>query len=195
MDLFEEAVIFAAQAHAGMVRKYGSLPYLVHPMEAAAICATLTNDREVLAAAVLHDTVEDTDTTPEQLRARFGERVAALVASETEEPWPELSAENSWARRKAAFLRALQADPDIRVRILWLSDKLSNMRSFYRQWQAEGLSMWRHYHQKDPARQAWYYRSVAQALQALKDSAAWQEFNWYIETIFEVVESDDGSAV
>ena len=73
------AVAFAAYAHDGQFRKGGALPYIVHPMETAAIAATMTNDPEVLAAAVLHDVVEDCGITESELRVKFGRRVAMLV--------------------------------------------------------------------------------------------------------------------
>lgn len=191
MNLLEEAICFAVRAHAGTLRKDGETPYILHPMEAAAICGTLTADEAVLAAAVLHDTVEDTDVTPSEIRARFGERVAALVASETEDKYPQLPPEVSWQQRKAESLRELAATDDRGVKILWLGDKLSNMRSFYRQWQAEGAAMWRRYHQQNPARQAWYYRSIAKALEELKDTPAWQEYHFLTEAVFGEVRPDE----
>ena len=184
MNLLEEAICFAVAAHAGMVRKDGTTPYILHPLEAASICSTVSSDPAILAAAVLHDTVEDTDVTPEEIRERFGERVAALVASETEDAFPELSAEDSWALRKEASLRHLKEAAGRDVKILWLGDKLSNLRSFYRLFRKEGSAMWLRLHQKDPARQAWYYRGVAEALSELAETDAWQELHYYIETIF-----------
>ncbi len=90
MTLFDEAIRFAAEKHSGMLRKQEGIPYILHPMEVAVIVGTLTGDEEVLAAAVLHDTVEDTDTTPEELLRRFGPRGAALVASAAGRAHPEL---------------------------------------------------------------------------------------------------------
>ena len=75
MDIFEKAVAFALNAHSGQTRKLEDIPYFLHPAEAAAIAATLTCDRETLAAVILHDTVEDTDTTLDELRREFGDRV------------------------------------------------------------------------------------------------------------------------
>ena len=190
MNLLEEAVCFAVKAHEGMLRKDGTTPYILHPMEAAAICGTLTSDQAVLAAAVLHDTVEDTDTTLDEIRERFGEKVARLVASETEDKFPGVPPEDSWRQRKEMSIRELESTKDRNVKILWLGDKLSNMRSFFRQWQAEGPSLWEHYHQKDPARQAWYYRSIARALSELSDTAAWQEYHFLTENIFREVGPD-----
>ena len=80
---FDEAAKFAIEAHSGTERRGKAYPYILHPMEAASIVATITNDPEMLAAALLHDTIEDTDVTFEQIRDRFGERVATLVQCET----------------------------------------------------------------------------------------------------------------
>ena len=75
MGVFDDALMFAAERHHGMVRKKNSgVPYLLHPMETAVIVGTMTNDHEVLAAALLHDVVEDTDTTLEEVRERFSGR-------------------------------------------------------------------------------------------------------------------------
>ena len=187
MNLLEEAICFAVKAHEGMTRKDGATPYILHPLEAAAICATMTRDQSIIAAAVLHDTIEDTAVTKEEIQAYFGDRVAELVASETEVEYQDLSPEISWPLRKEESLQRLQKTQDPSVKILWLSDKLSNLRSLYRQWLEQGPAMWTRYHQQDPASQAWYYSSIAQALSELKGTAAWQEYHVLLETIFEGV--------
>ncbi len=184
MTLFDRALAFAAEKHEGMLRKYAKTPYVLHPMEAAVIVGTMTDDEEVLAAALLHDTVEDTDTTLEELAERFGPRVAELVASETEEVWPELTAEQSWTLRKEHSLQKLAETCDPAVRMIWMGDKLSNMRSFYRVWKVSGDEVWAHLSQKDPARQAWYYRRIEELLSDLKEHDAWQEFHRLVETVF-----------
>ena len=83
-SLLARAVAYAAEEHVGQFRKGTQLPYIVHPMEVAAICGTMTEDEEVLAAAVLHDTIEDTPATKEDLEDRFGPRVTELVLSQSE---------------------------------------------------------------------------------------------------------------
>ena len=72
MELFDEAVIFACQKHSGQRRKLSDSPYFLHPMEVASIVGTMSDDQNLLAAAVLHDTVEDTDTTLEEIKEKFG---------------------------------------------------------------------------------------------------------------------------
>ena len=64
----DKAIIFAVNAHAGTERRGKGFPYIIHPLEAVSIVATITSDPELLAAAALHDTVEDTDVTVDQIR-------------------------------------------------------------------------------------------------------------------------------
>lgn len=78
-SLLDRAIIYAVHAHQGVERSGKGFPYIVHPLEAVSIVATMTNDQELLAAAVLHDVVEDTPVTVDELRKEFGERVARLV--------------------------------------------------------------------------------------------------------------------
>lgn len=84
MTLLDEAIIFAVQAHSGQVRKGTNRPYILHPLEAAAIVASMTDDLEVIAAAVLHDTMEDANVSLAEITSKFGPRVAGLVQAETE---------------------------------------------------------------------------------------------------------------
>ena len=190
MTLFEKALSYAVQKHAGAVRKLDCAPYILHPMETALIVSTLTHDEEVLAAAVLHDTVEDTDATPDEVRELFGERTASLVASETENKRPDLPKSQSWRIRKEESLRELAAADDPAVLCLWLGDKLSNLRSLQRAYRAEGEAVWQHFNQRDPAQHAWYYRSIVGLLSPLSDSDAWKELNALTEEIFDGIESD-----
>ncbi len=187
MDLFETALTFAVKAHAGTVRKGGAVPYVLHPLEVAVIAGTLTNDPEVLAAAVLHDTVEDTPTTLSEIENAFGGRVARLVSSETENKRRGVPPEESWQIRKEESLRELKNASDPGVKIIWLSDKLSNMRSFYRMYRREGAKLWERFHQSEPAKQAWYYRTVAEYTGELSGTDAWREYADLTEKVFEGV--------
>ena len=187
MTVFDEAIRFAVEAHGGMTRRRTSAPYILHPLEAAVIAGTMTTDEEVLAAAVLHDTVEDTAVTIEEIRERFGDRVAELVLSETENKYPEIPKLESWRRRKEESLEKLHQAEDPGVKLLWLGDKLSNMRSFFRAWRISGNTIWESFNQKDPAQQAWYYRTIVELLSDLKGYEAWQEFKYMVDAVFEGV--------
>lgn len=187
MTLFEQAVVFAAERHSGMRRKLDSAPYLLHPMEVALIASGMTDDEEVLAAAVLHDTVEDTDTSIEEIEARFGPRVAALVASETEDKRSGVPKNESWLIRKEESLETLKNADDPGVKYIWLADKLSNLRGIYRAKQEKCDEVWLLFNQHDPAKHAWYYRTIAKMLSELRGYGAWKEYAALIEKVFEGV--------
>lgn len=185
MELVSRAMEFAIQVHDGMRRKTAEIPYILHPMEAAAIVGSLTCDQEVIAAAVLHDVVEDTPVTIEEIKERFGARVAELVAAETEDKRADLPPETSWRVRKEEAISVLRRTNDTDVKRIFLGDKLANMRSIYQQWKKIGDAMWQSFHQKDPAQHGWYYRAIAEAIRELDDSLAWKEYNALIRAVFE----------
>ena len=106
-SLLDKAIVFAVKAHQGVERRGKDFPYIVHPMEAVSIAATMTGDQELLAAAALHDTVEDTDVTLDDIRREFGERVAKLVEEESDVFMEGVSEEASWHARKQASMERL----------------------------------------------------------------------------------------
>ena len=181
--LLDRAIIFAVRAHAGTERRGKGFPYIVHPMEAVEIVATMTPDQELLAAAALHDTVEDTDVTVEQIRAEFGDRIASLVASESDIVLDGCSVEESWhARKQAAIDQLARASHD--AKIVALGDKLSNMRAIARDYAQQGDALWNLFHAKDPKDHEWHYRGLAASLSELRDTFAYQEFEQLINQVF-----------
>ena len=108
MELVSEAIAFAVKAHDGMRRKKSSAPYILHPMEAAVIVGTMTDDQNLIAAAALHDVVEDAGITIEEIEEKFGKRVRELVESETENKRENLPPESTWRIRKEESLDALK---------------------------------------------------------------------------------------
>ena len=184
MDKLTLAIEFAAKAHDGMVRKKDKTPYILHPLEAATIVGTMTSDQDIISAAVLHDVVEDTEVTIDEIEELFGNRVRKLVESETEDKRADLPPEDTWKVRKEESLKVLKNSDDIAVKMLWMGDKLSNMRSFYRIWKNEGESMWQSFNQKDPEQQFWYYSTIAELTASLKKFSAWQEYNELVKIVF-----------
>lgn len=183
-DLLDRAIVFAVRAHHNTERRGKGFPYIVHPMEAVEIVATMTGDQELLAAAMLHDTVEDTDVTVDQIRAEFGDRVASIVAEESDEMPEGISEEDSWhGRKQAAMDRLSRASLD--AKIVALGDKLSNMRAIARDYAIQGDNLWNLFHAKDPKDHEWHYRGLAAALSELGDTLAYQEFERLIDQVFE----------
>lgn len=184
MELVERAIVFATNVHAGMRRKQSTLPYILHPVEVAAIVGSITSNQDVIAAGILHDVVEDTETPIQEIEKNFGARVAQLVATETEDKRKELPADVTWKVRKEEALEILKKTNDIDVKILFLGDKLSNIRSIYSYWQKEGHNLWQHFNEKDPVQQKWYYYSILNYTKELADTLAWKEYNWLVQEIF-----------
>ena len=184
MELVSEAIAFAVKAHDGMRRKKGDAPYILHPMEAAAIVGTMTEDQNLIAAAVLHDVVEDAGITIEEIGEKFGERVKELVASETEDKREDMPPAESWKIRTEESLEILKNTDDMGVLMVWIGDKLSNMRSFYREWKTEGDAMWGKFNQNDVKEQAWYYCTIAKLTERLSETSAWIEYKTLTETVF-----------
>lgn len=182
-DLLNKSIVFAAKAHEGQLRKGSEIPYILHPLEAAAIVATITADEEVLSAAVLHDVIEDTPATVKEIRELFGERVASLVASESENKRDGQSAADTWQVRKEETIKHLKTAPTD-VKIITLGDKLSNIRSMYRDHTLIGDDIWQRFNQKNKDRHRWYYESIADCLSELQAYPAYKEYVELVEKTF-----------
>lgn len=179
-SLFDKAAKFAIDAHHNTERRGKGYPYIIHPMEAAAIVATMTNDQELLAAAILHDTVEDTDVTIEEIRERFGDRVAMLVQNET----APLDDSLTWREKKAAQLKQL-ADAPHDSKVVALGDKFSNMSGIALDYRQIGDEVWKRFHAPNGKPDVeWYYRSLAEALSELSDTQAYKEYLKLLEEVF-----------
>ncbi len=182
--LLDRAILFAVKAHAGTERRGKGFPYIVHPMEAMEIVATITPDQELLAAAALHDVVEDTEISADEIRREFGDRIADLVVAESDVFVEGVSEEDSWhARKKAAIDRLAKAPHD--AKIVAMGDKLSNMRAIARDYAVKGDDLWKIFHAKDPKDHEWHYRGLAASLSELKDTFAYKEFVSLINQVFD----------
>ena len=126
-DLLRKAYVFSAKVHMGQVRLSGE-PYLVHPMEVAGILTQLKCDAAALSTGLLHDTVEDTLTTLEEIRENFGDEVAQLVDGVTK--ISRITIKSSEDRQAENFRKMILAMvKDIRVILIKLADRLHNMRT------------------------------------------------------------------
>jgi len=127
VDLLRRAYIYSAKVHQGQTRLSGE-SYLIHPIEVAAILASLKLDAATVAAGLLHDTIEDTTATPEDIREMFGDEVARLVDGMTKLARMELQSREQ--REAENFRKMIVAmAKDIRVILIKLADRLHNMRT------------------------------------------------------------------
>jgi len=183
-NLVDHAIIFAVNAHSGALRKGSKLPYIVHPLETLAVVSSMTDDAEILAAAALHDTIEDADVTVEQIAGQFGGRVAALVSADSENKRDGKPRADTWKQRKQETIDSLRSECGLPVKMIVLGDKLSNIRNIYSDYQKTGDKVWERFNQKDKKEHAWYYGAIAEAVSELSDFAAYKEYKSILEKVF-----------
>ncbi|NMA74492.1 MAG: bifunctional (p)ppGpp synthetase/guanosine-3',5'-bis(diphosphate) 3'-pyrophosphohydrolase [Bacteroidales bacterium] len=181
--MINKAIEFATLCHANQARKGTEIPYILHCLEAGTIAANLTNkdgmvDDEVVAAAILHDTIEDAYVSYESLKEIFNENIADLVQNQSEDK------SKSWQERKEATINFLLENKSKEVEISTLADKLSNMRSIYRDYKADGEELWKKFN-AGKASQHWYYKSIASSLSQIRNSDEYREFVELIKQTFE----------
>lgn len=123
--------------------------YIFHPVEAAMIATMLTDDKEVIAAAALHDVAEDTDYTLDEIRAVFGEKIASLVASESKDKRKEISAKQSWFIRKEEALDHLTR-ASREAKLICIADKLSNIRDIKADYDELNDELWTRFQSAQP---------------------------------------------
>lgn len=180
-DPLTAAVAFAARAHEGQTCRSTDAPRIVHPMEVAAIAATMTSDHEILAAAMLHDVIESCGVTEDELKAQFGERIARMVRVMSEEKGPD--AEEGWQKRKLFSINRLRAASHDQL-ILTLADKLSSLRAIRRDLSTYGDALWQRFNQRSASMHCWYFASVLESLAPLSDTDAYREYRDLMNQIF-----------
>lgn len=184
MSVVEKAIIFASTLHDGDFRKGTDIPYIVHPMEAVAIASSITDDAEVIAAAALHDVVEDAGVTKDKLEKTFGKRIADIVDAESENKRPDKNPTETWKIRKEEAIAHIKGSDDIAIKIVALSDKLANLRAIYKDKEAIGDKIWERFNVKDPMEHKWYYSAMADATKELSDTVAWKEYRELLDKVF-----------
>ena len=157
--MIERAIAFATRAHEGQFRKGTTRPYIVHPLEVGEIVASMTDDEEIISAAILHDTIEDCEgVTKDKICSEFTERVAYLVMQESEDK------SKTWIERKGATIAHLKVAPK-EVQMIGLADKLSNMRDIDRDYPVCGENLWNRFRMKDKKMIGAYYKGILTSLQ------------------------------
>ncbi len=184
MNGIEKAICFITSAFEGQTRKGSSCPAVFHSLEVGYIAETLTDDESIILAALLHDVAEDAGVDTEELAIRFGKRAAELVSAESEKRVDNEDMRASWLERKRGAIETVKTTKDRGVKIIFLADKLSNLRSLYRAKLELGEHAFDMFHQNDPKMQLWYYRSIAEALTELDGTAAYKEYSELIIKIF-----------
>lgn len=158
MDKVFQAIDFAQMAHQGQYRKGSRVPYIIHPLAVMEYLIRFHCSEEVVMAGVLHDVVEDTAYTIEDIRENFGSRVAELVDFASE---PEHESK-SWSERKTHTVELLKSLQDKEVLYLTCADKLHNVRSMKEDYKVIGDELWKKF-KEGKEKQKWYYNSMKEA--------------------------------
>jgi len=161
-----KAINFAAKAHKNHFRKGTTIPYIVHPINVMKTLARITDDQNLLIAAVLHDTIEDTDVTEKDIQEYFGEDVLYLVKKASESAKLENSNENTdWKSRKEKTIAHIKEEKDERVMLLVCADKLDNVTDILFDYQMIGEKIWERFNSSKEA-QLWYYLTLAETMKS-----------------------------
>ncbi|OON85891.1 hypothetical protein BXO88_09655 [Oribacterium sp. C9] len=186
-----EAMNFAAFAHRKQMRKGVDIPYIIHPIECSMIVASITQDEDVVIAALLHDVIEDTEFGYEDIKERFGQRVADLVQGETEDKRLDQAKKHTWAVRKKETIEQLK-EADLDSKIICLGDKLSNIRASVRDYEGNKEDFWQRFNQTDPDFQGWYYERIRDILsEELSYTDAWKEYDELCTSLFGDLDLDE----
>jgi len=149
-----KAIEFATKAHSGQYRKGTKIPYITHPLNVAKTLIQLECTESVVIAGILHDTLEDTRVTLEDLTREFGREIANLVDSDSE---PNKS-DWTWENRKAHTIKKLKTASRDQL-ILSLADKLDNIRSMSEDHERIADKLWKRFN-RPKEKQKWYYEEL-----------------------------------
>ena len=184
--MINKAIIFATKHHDGVCRKGKTYPYIIHPLEVMGIIASITEDKDIICAGALHDLIEDTDITYEEIKNEFNERIANIVAHESQNLLPGYRADMSWKELRELQSNCLKKET-IEVKIVALGDKLSNIKAIYNDKLKMGDEVWNLFREKDPRLHKWRFFKLLDCFDELKDTLAFEEFSYYVNKTFEGV--------
>jgi (p)ppGpp synthase/HD superfamily hydrolase len=176
--MLQQAIDYATKKHAGQMRKGTEIPYITHPLKVMEILSKNGCSNNVIIAGILHDTLEDTNATEEEIVSLFGNDVLAIVRSETEDKTP------SWKERKSHTIEHLKSAP-LEVKLVCCADKLANLRDMSFDFSKIGDKLWERF--KAPSGKAdiaWYYTEVKNALEDLNDFKMYSEYCELCEIFF-----------
>jgi (p)ppGpp synthase/HD superfamily hydrolase len=179
LQIIERALQLASRAHEGQYRKTTDIPYIAHPAAVGMMLMKAGYEDELVAAGILHDTVEDTEVTMDEIKALFGERIAGIVEGCSE---PDKSL--SWEERKEHTIEFLKTAPE-EVRVVSCADKLHNIRSISENYSKIGDAVWNRFN-RGKEQQEWYYRSLVTSLGSQSSFSLLEQLRSEVNKIFGV---------
>lgn len=158
MKFLDKVIEFATKAHEGQKRKLQALDYIAHPFSVAMILSQSGCSEEIIAGGLLHDTLEDTNVTAEDIQKAFGDNVLKIVLGATELP----QSTHNWEERKKASIEKTKTVSEGSKWVI-LADKIQNLRSLLVQYENQGEEVWNGF-KRGKDKQEWYYRSILNSI-------------------------------
>jgi (p)ppGpp synthase/HD superfamily hydrolase len=157
MNIVEKALQIASKSHRNQCRKNTDIPYITHPFTVGMMLMKAGYDDDIIAAGILHDTVEDTELTLKDIEREFGPRIASIVegCSEPDKSLP-------WKERKEHTIEFLKTASE-EIRVVACADKLHNIRSIIKDYEQQGDNVWNIFN-AGKEHQAWYYTNIVDSL-------------------------------
>ena len=183
----EKSIIYALDKHHGVHRKGKNIPYILHPVEVMSIVASITDDEDVIAAGALHDVIEDTDTTYDDIKKEFNKRIANIVAAESQNLLPGYREDMSWKEIKELAFNHLKTEC-LDVKIVALADKLSNIRAIHNDMLKYGNRVWSIFNERDPRIHKWRYNELLKCFSELEYTHIYEEFKFLVEDTFKGID-------
>lgn len=175
----EMAIRYATDCHSGQTRKGTKIPFIMHPLEVMQILHGMNADTNLLIAGLLHDVVEDTDTSIEEIQSTFGDDVADLVVGHTEDK------SKTWEERKETEINETLIASQ-RLKMLVLADKLANMRNIRKDYRELGNTLWERFN-AGLRQQAWYYGEMTEVLEDMQDYPETAPYYWELVGLYKDV--------
>ena len=156
------AIKFVAEAHQGHYRKGTNIPYISHLMNVMKILCEIGCDKEIIAAGILHDVVEDTSVTIEQVERIFGTRIATIVlgASEPDHLRKDKDEKTNWWQRKQHTIEFLTHEANLEQLLVSCVDKLDNITAIKQDFEQKGERLWERFSASKSDLQ-WYYTALS----------------------------------
>ena len=160
------AIKFVADAHQGHYRKGTNIPYISHLMNVMKILCEIGCDKETITAGILHDVVEDTSVTNEQVERIFGKRVATIVlgASEPDHDRNGKDEKTSWSLRKQHTIGFITREATLEQMLVSCADKLDNITAIKQDYVLNGEKLWERFN-APKSDQQWYYTALSAAFE------------------------------
>ncbi|MEH7273246.1 HD domain-containing protein [Neobacillus vireti] len=180
MNVIEKALQTASKCHEGQYRKNTDIPYITHPVSVGMMLLKAGYREEIIAAGILHDTVEDTQLALEEIEKEFGLKIARIVegCSEPDKTLP-------WKERKEHTIEYLKTASD-EVRAVVCADKLHNIRSIISDYEEVGEAVWKRFN-AGKEQQKWYYSNIVESLGTKSSFDLLKELQKEVDRLFRMM--------